>query len=279
MFLKLDNPEFTWDETLLPYLASSNEDEVVVSAFERSVAPILNAESQHIWLEVGPGPASKSLGIASSLGAHNIGSRPIFLEPSELWRKYLASEEIGTTIKRRLGHNLILCSDTMMTANYDRLLARRANLLVTCTHVIYDDEATRGIQRLASFIEDRIEPTLLFLVLESEVSDFHVLRRLLSAEGFSVPEARRRGLHDLIIDMGWGASTTTSSVAKTCRVEKEDLSRWFLPFLLGIPKGQYELMAESDRNHAESVVENFVKSRASASLRVSDDVTVVRLRD
>ena len=57
-----------WADTLLGYLRSSNEDEQVVRFVGTKILPRLVGTFEKInWLEIGPGPGTKTLPIAETL--------------------------------------------------------------------------------------------------------------------------------------------------------------------------------------------------------------------
>jgi hypothetical protein len=130
-----------WGDTLLDYSRSSNEDERVIDfAISTLLSLITETEKSIDWLEVGPGPGTKTLPIAHAVErVAKEGLRSLrLIEPAQIWCDFLrrncpALLQLGELFEARF-------------EDYARFESKGSGQwhpnFITCFHVLYEPRLT-----------------------------------------------------------------------------------------------------------------------------------------
>jgi hypothetical protein len=268
-----------WSDTLQSYLSCSNEDERVIDFFKSKIVRNLRRYSSIEWLEIGPGPGSKTFGLYEAMIESGLRiCRPCALEPDPSWKPEF--NRIATIFRSRYPTTI---GFTIRREALGALLNPAVELkipvpnLITCIHVLYDKEI---IEQFGLYIRTLLSmnmPFTAFVVVESEESDFYKLRQQLAAEGFQVPASASLIISDTLSRLGIGYETNIIG-EQFCLLDPQALASWFLPFLLGVTDLQFSHYTDAEKHVLISKIENYLLQRPSKSLDVPDIAFIVESR-
>jgi hypothetical protein len=265
-----------WSDTLQDYLAHSNEDQEVVGFFAREVVERLRGLGAIDWLEIGPGPGSKTFGLYSAImeaGLH-IGSAAL-VEPDPNWEP-----EFSRAAREFKERHPASVDFTVNRAGLAALLSATEVLgmpipnLITCIHVLYDEGIIEPFGRYLRFLIDKASAFTAFTVIESEVSDFYGLRQQLAAEGFHVPASAAPAIEETLSRFEIAFETSVID-GQTCTVSQQALSSWFPPFLLGVSESRFHNYSREEKHALNSIIENYLVRRPGRSLNIPDIAFIV----
>lgn len=270
---------WAWEQSLDQYLRHSDEDRRHASFYRRKLAPRLRAllRGRSVrWLEIGPGPGTKTFALLRSMRSVQLGPVDLtMLEPSAHWRRGLKRSRILWSAS----NGAIKCHLVALPAEeYFRSRARRTSVpwsLVTAIHVTYDWPVVGALASWAGKVPLVARPVFV-VIAESPRSDFARIRRV---------AARRLGVHmpqsfvsrfRLAIE-GFGYRTERYEIApQHCRVPVTELldddSHWLFSLLLGKPVSSWGSAAK--REAFRGLVHEFVRERAGGRFSVPDAAVV-----
>lgn len=266
-----------WSDTQQRYLSCSNEDERVVESFTSEVLPKIQRYSAIDWLEVGPGPGSKTFALYRVLleAGMNVGSAT-FLEPDPNWT--LEFNRLAKAFKERYptGVDFAVIGagvSALLTPAEDSVLP--IPNLITCIHVLYDEEILEAFGRYLRILLSKTTSTLTaFVVIESEESDFYRLRQRLAEQGFHCPANAAPAIKATLRRLGIPFETKVIG-GQTCNVSQEALSSWFPLFLLGVNEARFSNYSREEKHALNSTIEDYLIRRPGRSLNVPDIAFIV----
>ena len=269
-----------WDDTLIPYLRSSNEDEVVLRAFERDAVSVLDQwTTPFCWFEIGPGPGTKTLGFARLLSRGSAAiHKTVLVESSKYWICHLEQTgglgELRTVLEApvSLAEEAFGCFAAKLRANEPQPRPS----LITMVHVLYDAKA---LDEFAEFTFTFAawacrEPLLYFVVSEADDSDFAVLREALRRRGFDVPAYDAAAVGRILSSRSRGMFREFRLEGKHCLAPDEAVDDWLAPFLLGCCRESFRELPGSQRSEVVAVIHEHLRTRIGGTLWVPDSVCV-----
>jgi hypothetical protein len=224
----------SWRDTLSRYLEASNEDSQVVSYFEQSIAPKIRTRENLIWLDIGPGPGTKTFGIYKALldvGIHVTQAQAI--DPDLAWRSEFLSRAKAFSHCFPCARQLVLNSASLHDLNQPRSTAlrfREPNFM-TCIHVLYEASL---VEDFGTYLADR-SGYCAWVVVESSSSALWQMRKTINETlGISIPLESEHAIRRMLTDrkIKYRDELITG---ETCQIRSaDDIGEWLLPFLLGV---------------------------------------------
>jgi len=263
-----------WDNTLLKYLELANEDvRVVQFVSERILPKVARLRGSINWLEVGPGPGTKTAALFETLAALLESRLELtkLLEPCPTWITYLRNFQtllFADSQKRK-----VVLENTSFE-EYETELGLEGETegsnFITFFHVLYEHKI---IESTAKYLQRKAashSPLIACIVIESTDSDFYRLRRELQALGFEVPVAAAELIPDWFSKLGIPV-TINSINDQYCRIIPGCSYRdWLLDFLLGCERRVISELSATARKEADHLLANFIKQRSNKFLYVPD---------
>ena len=272
----------TWSDTLSAYLGASNEDAVYRAFFKDYLAEAVAGhllEGVRHWLEVGPGPGTKTRDLHEQVSRHRIeNSQVTLVEPDATWNRHLR-RELSQPLQPtgwQLHTQCCTFEDFVRHSPGEELLSIN---FFTMVHVLFSIEI---LDSLIQFVETRRHgpPCLLFLAAESPESDFSNIRVLLEQNGVSAPRSLVPDAHDNLLKQGFAVEEYQLS-DQTLKFDRHlvltDDNHWLLPFLLGDSRSQYASRTSDERATARHVVRGFIEALPADTLSVPDTGIVAYL--
>ena len=272
---------FSWADTLLNYLKLSNEDERIVN-FVRSAVLVSLADLRESidWLEVGPGPGTKTLQILQSYsrqGCPHLHSLRL-LEPNPKWRGYLRK------VQKPLFQSDKKTSVTLEGCNFERY-ARREMIrptepipnFITFFHVLYEKTLIDEVIRYLRHRANQARPLVASIVVESEESDFFQLRKSLESAGCRVPFPAGPEIRRALSEFGLPVKITTVNLQYCMIPEDRSNSEWLLAFLLGCSRSSVRRMSQAARHEAHLCIRDYVNAGPKRRLQVPDLAFIVTI--
>jgi hypothetical protein len=265
-----------WHDSLLDYLAASNEDSCAIRLFSEVVLSEVRSYRESIsWLDVGPGPGTKTVEIYRMLQETGKLARACVLEPSRDWRRFLQA--------RALNGEIQVCPLTLQ--RYAELERRGDYVppnLVTLFHVVYSKSLIRTLTHYLAgrcVNEDKLGPATCLVIVESEHSDFCELRRRLVSIGCPVPVSPAERLRNAIRRTNLKFEEYRVD-DKRCWVGTREVSKsdWLLPFLTALSIREMARMPQDLVARSVSCVHEFLKERPDGYLCVPDIALKVHFR-
>ncbi len=265
-----------WGDTLLDYLHSSNEDERVVAFVTTIVLPLLTETEDNIdWLEVGPGPGTKTLPIMHALEPvakaklHSLR----LLEPAPIWRDFLRrncpallqlGELSGSRFEEYARFDLERCEQWYPN-------------FITCFHVLYDSGLTKEFLRYLQREHQTGRRMLACVIVEAERSDFFQLRQQLLPLGQAQPCPAAVLLRSSVSQLGLAADEMEVD-GQYCEVPDDEQSmEWLLAFLLGCERKTLNTLPKSVRLKGSDIIRRFLARKSSRVLEVPDVAFNIRI--
>lgn len=267
--------DFSWRDTLSDYLLCSNEDEITVEGF-RTVVGTTVTHRTVTWLEVGPGPGSKTCGFYKVLvesGATLLNA--VALEIDSSWRGEFEAR-VKTISNSHPGEvNIEFRNASLSSAqSFTCAVSREVSRVVTCCHVLYTKELAYAMARYLRTESNNTRNFCAFLTVEAPDSDFNILRNMLFDFGCSAPANAGR-----VVQAALSAENLNVEVRQLgkqyCRIDSP-LPDWLCPFILGWSKWQFDGLSLSRRNDISTVVRDFVYGVRNGTLLTPDVAFVVR---
>jgi len=258
-----------WNDTLYAYLEHSNEDQQVVQFISSLVLPIVEQMNSEIrWLEIGPGPGTKTCGIAKALAqSKKIDSYSIrLIEPDPVWNESLYHKYPFLLNKGWLFR--------MSFENYARQESERQDHwqpnFVTCFHVLYEHNLIEEFLLYFKRQEQIGHRLIACIIVESERSDFFQLRQKLQQFGQKQPIPAVVELRNSISKLDLQAREFEIN-NQYCRIpDNEENIGWLLAFLLGCERETLKNVPEEIRMEASKIINCFLAEKRSRALEVPD---------
>lgn len=261
-----------WEDTLLSYLRVSNEDDAIVGLFEE-LSPLIRKHldfNELRWLDVGPGPGSKTQRILGLLreAKHFDTVRMDLLEPSPIWRAHLQANGVASLAEH-------LYPDTFQSFGTSRL---RNYGLLTFIHVLHDRGNTADLVRGLDALRTQGARHVSVVVVEAEDSDLFLIRKRLAKVGL-VPnwEAPASVLPDALHERGLIFRLERVESQECCLTGSQAEDRWLYPFLLATSMDAYQQISQALRGRVESIVDDYLEARPAGGLRVPDEAFLIFL--
>jgi hypothetical protein len=273
--------DYFWEDTLPEFLTSSNEDEIIINLFREWVVPSINWQKfdSHLnWLEIGCGDFYKTYNILN-LMKNFLSTSSLKLqviEPSSVWVKNFHNKYDNLTAKSMTVH--------FMPSKLEEYIAfnNKHNFdFISIIHVLYEKRVTYAFLKLLDDLISNKQSCTVFISIESENSDFALIRNELSESGFSVPESKhtflesefeRRQLYYL----------SKETEGKKCQIDLKTLINnndyWLYPFMLGISKTTFNSWDKSKRNYAIEIIQNRINSDEEY-LSVNDKIFLIKTHE
>ena len=274
--------DYFWEDTLPDFLKSSNEDQKIINLFKKEIIPLFNEgkkDNQLKWLEIGCGDFYKSFHILNSF-IENINLSHINLdviEPSPIWIKSFY-KKYSPLITNKVKVDFIkskLEDYIKSTKNYDFDF-------ISIIHVLYEKDVTDSfLSLLDSMVENKKNCTI-FISVESENSDFALIRNELSQVGFKIPETRHTIL-DLEFNKRQLSYISKETVGKECTIDYDALNNnndyWLYPFLLGISKCTFKSWNRFKKKSAIEIIRNKIILLKREKLSINDKTFLIRTHE
>jgi hypothetical protein len=264
-----------WGDSLLDYLHLSNEDERVVSFVTSDVLPVLTRIEDRIdWLEVGPGPGTKTLPIVLALQqvAKDKFRSLRLLEPAQIWRDHL----------RRNCPALLRLSELSEARfeEYARLGLERCDKwhpnFITCFHVLYDSGLIEEFVRYLQRQQKTGRRMFACVIVEAERSDLFQLRQQLLPLGHVQPCLAAPLLRSSISQLGLPAEEIEVN-GQHCKVpDNVEGTDWLLAFLLGCERKTLNELPKKVRLDGSDIIRRFLARKNSRLLEVPDVAFTIR---
>lgn len=264
-----------WGDSLLDYLHSSNEDERVVGFVTGDVLPLLTIiEGRVDWLEVGPGPGTKTLPIARALqrgGKEKLHSLRL-LEPARIWRDFLCQkcpdllrfgELSGATFEEYALSDLKDCGK--WHPNF-----------ITCFHVLYDLGLIEEFIRHLQHQRRTGRRVLACVIVEAERSDLFQLRQQLLPLGQVQPCHAAPLLRKFVSQSGLSVEETEINEQYWEVPDNQKSMEWLLAFLLGCERKRLNEMPKKSRLDGSDIIRRFLARKNSLLLEVPDVAFTIR---
>lgn len=267
---------FSWSDTLRSYLAASNEDDCIVQYFRTAVADRIRTVlgcSPVNWLEIGSGPGTKTEGFARVIseiaGRHNVVAT--LLEPTPPSDERLTSRLINALVTAARIHRIASVTLEEYVTAQDCALLRQHNL-ITAIHVVHTGQFLEALKTLLKMCVTQ-QPTIVFVVCESDESDFAKLRRRLASLGFNVPPSFMDDVIRLLGNLNFTVVEEPID-GQWCVIDPGEMrcdeSSWFLPFLLGTDRKCMLAMTAADRDCLEATARDYIDALGTTRLSVPD---------
>ncbi|MBN2331027.1 MAG: hypothetical protein JXC85_04365 [Candidatus Aenigmarchaeota archaeon] len=259
----------TWEDTLLDYLRTSNEDEQVVNFVSKTILPQLTSRFDKIdWLELGPGPGTKTqLILEDIMGSAQAHLRSLrLIEPSVAWCDFIRrnTPEILNTIKIfEMSFNDYLYSESRL---YDKWQPN----FVTCFHVLYEYELIEEFLLYLKHQEQTGHRLLACIIVESEHSDFFKLRQKLIHFGQPQPSPAALQLRSSVSKLGLPAQEFEVNSQYFRISDIYEGLQWLLAFLFGCEKEALTKIPEKVRMEANEIIKQFLEKKQNQVLEVPD---------
>ena len=266
-----------WNDTLLDYLHTSNEDARVVRFVSDELFPILVRIGANIdWLEVGPGPGTKTLPIAHGLRqvtGERLRSLQM-LEPSPAWRDYLRTNNPALVQLGKLTEESFE-SHAHSASQHDGVF--RPNF-ITCFHVLYDSLLAEEFVVFLKSLADAGGAVLACVIVESERSDFFRMRQLLQPLTGVHPTSAVVQLRTSIRRLGL-KMTEVEVNSQHCKLSEDcETPDWLLPFLMGCQKDQVRSLPPQIRGQGLETIRRFIIEKGRLDLDVPDTAFIITTR-
>lgn len=260
---------FTWNDTLFEYLDRSNEDQQVVQFIISSIIPLVKRMNSKIrWLEIGPGPGTKTWPIAKALVQNEkIGSYSIrLIEPDPIWQEFLC-HNYPSLLSR--GQFLKMRFEEYVRSESERRDHWQPNF-ITCFHVLYEHNLIEEFLLYLKRQEQRGCRLIACVIVESESSDFFRLRQKLQQFGQPQPLPAVLQIRSSISKLDLPASEVAVN-SQYCRIpDNEESLKWLLAFLLGCEKETLKNLPEAVRMEATEMIQQFLAEKHKQVLEVPD---------
>jgi len=248
----------SWRDTLSHYLESSNEDSRVVACFEHSIIPRIRSRKDLVWLDIGPGPGTKTVGMYKALLNAGIQvTQAQAIDSDMAWHSEFLSRAKDFAHCFPEAAQLVLNSTSLHT-----LTQRRSNTLglrepnfITCIHVLYEDSLVRDfgayLRGLSSYCA--------WVVVEAPSSAFWQMRKAINQRlGLNIPLGAERGIREMLIDQNirYREDLITGEI---CKIRSpDDIEGWLLPFLLGVSRQETDTIDQQILTALRELVEQYV---------------------
>lgn len=270
--------EYFWEDTLPEFLNASNEDEIITNIFINHILPqIEQKETKKLkWLEVGCGNFCKTYNFYK----HISNSKKVYktqlqvVEPSHIW-----IEKINQNYSKLFKKNDDLYLNKLKLEDYVKYNHYNFDF-ISIIQVLYEKEVTSAFLKMLDTIVQNKNRSTIFISLESENSDFAIIRKKLSKLGLSIPksqsnildfEIKKRNLNYSIIN----------TVGKICQINYKELHKkedfWLFPFLLGISKKQFNLWEKHKRDYVIEIVTHHITSLRKRVLSIEDRALIISI--
>jgi hypothetical protein len=265
---------FSWNDTELDYLSMSNEDERVVGFVRAAILPLLaRVRSPINWLEVGPGPGTKTARIFQIFVSdqHSRLESMRLLEPSPKWRGYL--RKMQKPLFRPNKKSFVILKGIKFETYARREVISPTDPIpnfITFFHILYEkiliDEVIRYLRHRAS----QTKPLVASIIVESEESDLFQLRKRLESAGCRVPFAAAPEIRRALSKAGFPVKTTTVN-RQYCMIPEDSSSgEWLLAFLLGCTRKSVRRMSQAAKFKANLCVRDYINGTPRRGLQVPD---------
>jgi len=271
--------EYTWIDTLSPYLSSSNEDEAVITFFRRRVVLIVRKELGAVpihWLDVGTGPGTKTIGFAEALADEVGGERIdlVMLDP-----EFAASKHSSRRLVDAIGR--VVGSAQTVTVTLERYREevngrRICSNLLTAIHLLYSPSLVGPLVDYAeaAAMSSRI---VVFAVAESANSDFFKIRANLLADEVAVPHTTLDDFVTALSSVGFRIDEYEIG-GQECRIDRSRLmgddGYWLFPFIAGCRKSEFLHSARTLRERVCQTTREFVSLLSIPVLKVPDKAVI-----
>jgi len=271
-----------WDDTLCDYLVRSNEDERVTDFLEAFIVNYFREKNKSCcfkWLEVGPGPGTKTLSILKLI--NNLKSSSFvslsMLEPSIAWRNYLKAKSLLNKIKEHtcdfevIGDNIEHYTENLTKSELDSFD------LISVIHVMYSNSILKALLKLIDLFDEK-HGCMIFNIVESEYSDFSKLRKIFNESGIDVPQSM---LNLFLTELDRRGLPYKRHIInnKICNIELNEVmvndNYWLFSFLLGYSEKDYCIMEKKEKTNVLSITRNYIKNLESAVLHVPDEAVLI----
>lgn len=263
-----------WNDTLLDYLHSSNEDERVVRFVCDELFPHLAKIGGNInWLEVGPGPGTKTLPIAH--GLREVAGERLrslrMLEPSAAWQRFLRKNnptlvQLGTLTEESFE------SHAGSASQHDAVF--RPNF-ITCFHVLYESMLAEKFAVFLKSLASTGGAVLACVIVESEHSDFFRMRQLLQPLSGVRPTSAVVQLRTSLRKLGLKMKEVEVNSQHCQMSEDRETPAWLLPFLLGCQKDQVRSLPPQIRAQGLETIRRFILEKGRLELDVPDTAFII----
>jgi hypothetical protein len=264
-----------WGDTLLDYLRLSNEDERIIAFLACRVLPLLTHIADEIdWLEVGPGPGTKTLALARVMERmSNVRLRSLrLLEPAATWRAVLR-QNCPTLL--RIGELSEARFEEFARFDQKNRDPWHPNF-ITLFHVLYDPVLTKEFVRHLKRQQQTRQCMLACAIVEAERSDFFTLRAQLAPLGLVGPCPAPRLLRDSFVQAGLAAEEIEVN-GQYCQVpDNEQSVEWLLSFLLGRGRKTLNTLPKSARSDGMKIIHRFFAGKNRRALEVPDVAFIIR---
>jgi hypothetical protein len=264
-----------WNDTLLEYFSSSNEDEQIVRYFvDRVFIPYKdrNINPQIGWLEVGTGPGTKLRSILENLRFQGLTKRIDLkiIEPSLQWSSHLIQE--GTIDRIAQLSNPKIENQTFEEYVQD---LKTGNLgfsdLTTIIHVLYSESLLLSTLEYLKLIS-KSAPFLLFIVVESAESDFAKIRRNLSGLSGDIPIP---DMKIILSDIPSKSVRFRQEIidSQKCIINWNLLGNeeyWLYSFLMGMSKFEFLTLEKSLRDEVMRTTLEYLNLTGKTELTIPD---------
>lgn len=273
---------FEWSDTIASFLARSNEDDVVLEALEARLVGMPEEEYGDVdWIEVGPGPCTKTRRLLEHL-VTEVGSFRLSVGLVEPDLRCLPCVFDVMRQAARLGVPRLNYFPVPLGAAVKKgaLDARPGNWhLVTAIHCLYDAESLGSFGEAASQLQERGRRWRGYVVVEAPSSEIAEIRRDLTSVGLSPPsdvamtveeELRRRELpfDSMLIGCKALRLRTEGKESREGGVEP-----WLSRFLLGIDRLSWMNLGNGVQGQVEEIVGRALDGRSE--LNIPDQLFVV----
>jgi len=256
-----------WQETLLDYLGSSNEDDQIIKFISEIILPELSKLEEIVWLEVGPGPGTKTKQIVQSIRKSKTTHlrQLCMVEPSLTWREFQTTHCPDLV---KVGELLDLTFEDYVHG-YSEVTRFHPNF-ITCIHVLYESEL---IDKFISYLkrcEHGQSSLVSCIIVESEQSDFYKLRKQLKELGIVKPVQAVREIRR-VLAMNEIRAVEKEIDGQSFRLQDgEQGLDWLLQFLIGCESNKYLSLPIDIKNEGKSIIDKFIARKNSRTLDVPD---------
>lgn len=266
----------SWADSIDTYLFSSNEDERIISFFQRIILPVVQVEMRQgtmKWLDIGTGPGTKTLQFAVML-ANLVGKErvsltmidPLFQVKPSLMRNLEQAAAIDVACAKANGLTLERYVKEAAEAEVSSIN------LVTAIHLLYLPSLVEPMLHLADAARSR-HRMLLFVVCEAPESDFQNIRSVLRDKGISVAYSALDDFASQLQNKGFRVQRYGIS-NQWCRIDQERLmdddGYWLFPFLVGCRREEFLNGERKVRETVLRVTREYVAGLPAGILNVPD---------
>lgn len=258
----------SWADTLLYYLDASTEDEAVVGLFDetflREIRSYLSTPVLK-WLDVGPGPGTKTVGIyerlitSCSFETVNLS----ILEPSSFW------------IRQVTARNGSFHLDAAYQATFEAFGTEKLCTfdLISLIHVLYDRALTETLLDYLEKLRCTGSRHVVFVVVESPESDFFKIRERMAQKGLIPEWASAAEVLPRELEVRGFRFTTRHAADQACQIDRgvfESDEHWLFPFLIGCSFKQYNALPLNQQKRVQGIAREYVGTTKSGALYTPD---------